>query len=91
MSIQLLNRSLLATVVGAALALGTAGTSHARDGKPAQNDARTAEEDGEQKAKRKAERQKAVANARAEAHADARARADLNARARLAQPLHSAQ
>ena len=46
MSIQLLNRSLLATVVGAALALGTAGTSFARDRNSAQYDARTAQEEG---------------------------------------------
>jgi hypothetical protein len=87
MSIQLLNRSLLATVIGAALALGTAGTSFARDRNTAQHDARTAqEEDGnaDQKAKARAHRrelaQQAVANDRAEAQADARARADLNAR-----------
>jgi len=86
MSIQLLNRSLLATVVGAALALGTAGTSFARDRNSAQYDARTAQEEGEanRKGKARAEKaereQQAVANERAEARADARARADLNAR-----------
>jgi hypothetical protein len=82
MSIKLLNRSLLATVIGAALALGTAGTSFARDRNVAQHDARTAQEQADQKGKaRKGElRQQAVANDRAETRADARARADLNAR-----------
>ena len=86
MSSQLLNRSLLATVVGAALALGTAGTSFARDRNSAQYDARTAQEEGQanRKGKARAEKaereQQAVANERAEARADARARADLNAR-----------
>ena len=85
MSINLLNRSLLATVIGAALALGTAGTTFARDRNVAQPDARTAQEQADQKAEkakaRKGElKQQAVANERAEARADARARADLNAR-----------
>jgi hypothetical protein len=86
MSINMLNRSLLATVIGAALALGTAGTSFARDRNVAQPDARTAQEQADQKAEQKAKarrgelKQQAVANDRAEARADAHARADLNAR-----------
>ncbi|MGH8029095.1 MAG: hypothetical protein ACREO3_04075 [Arenimonas sp.] len=72
-------------MIGAALALGTAGTSHARDRNAAQTDARTAQEqaDADAKAKtRKGElKQQAVANDRAEARADVRARADINARA----------
>ena len=82
MSTKLLNRSLLATVIGAALALGTAGTTYARDRNVAQHDARTAQEQADQKGKaRRAElKQQAVANDRAEARADVRARADLNAR-----------
>jgi hypothetical protein len=81
MSIQLLNRSLLATVIGAALALGTPGTTHARDRNSAQydNEAKAAQHDEKAKA-RKAAMQQAVANDRAEARADARAHADLNAR-----------
>jgi hypothetical protein len=83
MSIQMLNRSLLATVIGAALALGTAGTSFARDRNAAQHDARTAQEQADQKAAKDHKvkvRQEAVANARAQERAAPRARADLNAR-----------
>jgi hypothetical protein len=88
MSINMLNRSLLATVIGAALALGTAGTSYARDRNAAQPDARTAQEQADQKAAdqkaakaHRAElRQQAVANDRAESRAGMHARADLNAR-----------
>jgi hypothetical protein len=84
MTTQLLNRSLLATLIGATLALGSAGNSNARqpDANARNQEARTAQaEDGDEEQQRKARKaQREAAQAEQRDARQAQARADANAR-----------
>jgi hypothetical protein len=82
MTTQLLNRSLLATLIGATLALGGAGVSHAQDPNARMAERADREETQEERqARRKAQQDAAQVQAEANVRADrARAAADANAR-----------